>query len=248
MPTPYQSKRPATQDRFEFLGSYHAAARSAVRAAKSAGELKAVTASALRDLDQRIAEGVIRLRTSIACCPGCCYCCYLKVDVTPSEAFLLADHVRKNFAEDEINAVLAMADENRRRIFPMSLNQHLAANLPCPFLRVRECSVYPVRPARCRMFHAQTVRTCQASFEQPEKLDIPDSQVRQLCTVLELAHFALDQAYELEGYDTRSYDLNAAVLEALRDPRCERRWRNKKRAFARTALAKDHVEDETGGQ
>jgi Fe-S-cluster containining protein len=234
------------QDMRQFFESYHAAAKSALGAAKSLEELMAITARALDELDELFAQGMIRMRASIACCAGCCYCCYLKVDVTPAEAFLLADRVKREPEEEERNAVLTRAEENRAKISPMSVNQHLGANLPCPFLKKGQCSVYSVRPAVCRIFHAQTVQTCKESFERPEEMELPDSQVLPIRLVLGAARLALEQGYEALGYDARSYDLNSALLEALRDTNCARRWQDKKPAFPRKALAKDHVERERG--
>jgi Fe-S-cluster containining protein len=230
----------------QFFERSYAAVKSVISAAKSAEELKAVTAHALVELDDIFAQRMIRLRASIACCAGCCYCCYLKVDVLPAEAFLLADYVLNNCTEDEKSVVLMRAEANRVKISPLSCDQHMGANLPCPLLKDERCLAYSARPSLCRMFHAQTVQTCKESFEQPEDLDSPDSQVTEIRVVLMVAREALAKAYKDCGYDARPYDLNSSLLEALRDTNSEKRWRDKKAAFPRTALAKDYVERRGG--
>jgi Fe-S-cluster containining protein len=233
---------PEPEEMRRFLEGRVAVAKSAIGAARNVEELKAVTARLLDELDGLFAEGMIRTRASIACSAGCCYCCCLKVDVFPAEAFLLADCVKRNCSEDVRNAVLVKAGQNRAKIAPMNVEQHLGANLPCPLLCNGRCSAYLARPSTCRVFHAQTVQTCKTSFEHPEDMHSPDSQIRPIQLVLGAARMAVAQGYEAFSYDARSYDLNSALLEALRDGKCERRWRDKKRAFPRDALAKDHIE------
>lgn len=216
-------------------------ASTAIAAARSVEELKAVTASAHQENDRLFDEGMIHTRAAIACQAGCCYCCYLKVDAQPAEVFLVADYIRKHFSKEERQEVLAKADENRRKIEPLTAAQHMGANIPCALLREGRCSVYSARPGLCRAFHAQRVQTCKDSFEQPHRLDLPHSQIPQIQMALSLARNGVEQAYADAGYDSRPYDLNSALHEALSKEQPESRWRDKKSAFAHTALAKDYA-------
>jgi Fe-S-cluster containining protein len=230
----------------EFFERQESRAKAAIGAAKNVADLKAITAQWLVELDEIFAEVMIRTRSSIACQRGCFYCCYLKVDVTPAEAFILADFVKESLRKEETDRVLGLAAENQAKISQMNFKQHLGSNLPCPFLKNGQCVAYSVRPSMCRMFHAQTVQTCKESFEKPDDLDAPDSQVAEIRVLLGMARAALDKGHKALGFDRRPYDLNSGLLEAVEDSDCEVRWWNKKGAFSWTALAKDFAEGKPG--
>jgi hypothetical protein len=108
------SSIPEPEEMRRFLEGRVAVAKSAVGSARNVEELKAVTARMLDELAGLFAEGMIRTRASIACSAGCSYCCCLKVDVFPAEAFLLADYVKRNCSEEVRNAVLVKAGQHSR--------------------------------------------------------------------------------------------------------------------------------------
>jgi Fe-S-cluster containining protein len=220
---------------------------AALKAARSRDDLHSVTTGAHGEIDRIFDEGMIHTRSAIACCAGCSYCCYLKVDARPAEVFAIVQHIRKHFSEAEKTEVLAAAGENRKKIGPMTASQHMGANLRCALLRDGRCSVYPVRPGLCRAFHAQRVQTCKDSFEQPERMDLPHSQVPQIQRALTMAHQGIEKAFADSGYDSRPYELNSALYEALTSEKCEKRWTDKKAAFSRSALAKDYAENNQRG-
>jgi Fe-S-cluster containining protein len=109
----------------------------------------------------------------------------------------------------------------------------VTANLQCPFLAEGACSIYELRPARCRSFHATDVKGCQASFEQPQNLDILNSFVPEMYTAGEAHLGAYSTAMRENDLDSTVYEMNTALADCLTDSGPVRRFEKGKPAFSR---------------
>lgn len=121
-----------------------------------------VSAFFLADHLTRRFEAEAELPYPIACQAGCDSCCHNQVELTPPEALLLGHHIAGNFSEAEKETVLAAVARNLAFTAGKSKVEIAAmrATLPCPLLRGRNCSVYPVRPLVCRAMHALDRERC----------------------------------------------------------------------------------------
>jgi len=182
-------------------------------------------------LDTKIAEARDVSTTKTACDSGCWYCCYYKVVARAAEIFLIIDFVRRNFSGEQLTQVTAQAKKNVLEVEGFSHAEHLATNQRCPFLVDAQCSVYSVRPAKCRTFHATDVEGCRLSYERPTDLDLPNSYIPEVLIATEGCTQGFNEAMRFAGYDFRVYDLNSALIEALENPKCAKRFRDKKKAF-----------------
>lgn len=209
-----------------------------LQSAKTKEELKAVSSRAHKKLDEVFATEFSRSEMTIACCAGCYYCCHVKVDVQPREIFLISDFIRSRFSLAKQADVLNKAQEYWKKIEPMTAKEHLYANLPCPLLENGKCSVYPVRPAMCRIHHSRRVEPCKELFERPETLTEPE-RMPSLWRATSSTNVGTSTAFESAGYDSQPYDMNAALIQALQNSSSERRWRDGKLAFPNNMLAKD---------
>ena len=71
---------------------------------------------------EALQHGVIARRgIAIACQRGCSYCCHLRVEIRPHDAFVLAQHLRTRFDDARRARVLARIEDNLARIEPLSL-------------------------------------------------------------------------------------------------------------------------------
>jgi Fe-S-cluster containining protein len=213
--------------------------RRLIAKATKPAELKAAQREALVKIDQVFSETLAETGKSIACKKGCHYCCYLKVDLMTAEAFVIAEYIRTNFSDEEVQEVKANARDNWKKIKRMDVNQHMAANLPCPLLRDGNCSIYPVRPSVCRQFHANKLKTCEDIFNDPKNLNLPNSMIPRLKNACGHEIASTLKSFADSGYDDAFYDLNPAILEALDNDKSEERWLNKRRAFDRNMRAKN---------
>jgi Fe-S-cluster containining protein len=177
------------------------------------------------------AKVIARDDVELACARGCSYCCHLRVEIRPHDAFVLAHHVRTRFTAEQRARAMARLEENLERIARLTPEQHERANIPCAFLEDGACSVYEARPATCRKYYSVSVATCRNSFEDPSAPltgEIEHEQVRLAGNAVALGYA---KGLEDAGYDATLYELHYAVHKALTHPKAERRYRDGKRAF-----------------
>ena len=174
-----------------------------------------------------IAKGGVEL----ACQRGCSYCCHLRVEIRPHDAFVLARHVETKFGAEQRARAIARIEANLARIEPLTPDEHVRAGIPCALLEDGVCSVYEARPATCRKYYSVSVEICRNAFNDtsaPLAGEIEHEQVRMAGNAVALGYAkGLDDA----GYDAALYELHFALHSALTHPKAEKRYRKGKRAF-----------------
>jgi len=174
-----------------------------------------------------VAQGEVDL----ACKRGCHYCCHLRVEIRPHDAFVLSQHVQARFSAEQRARALVRIEETLERIAPLTPDEHIRAGIPCALLEDGVCSVYEARPATCRKYHSVSVETCRNAFNDaaaPLTGEIEDEQVRLAGNAVALGYA---KGLEDAGYDTALYELHYALHRALTNPKAETRYRNRKRPF-----------------
>ena len=207
--------------------------RQDARAARpvDAGAARAQTVRMYGRLAALQAETIAGNGVRVECAEGCSYCCHLRIEIRPHDAFVLAHHIEQKLVAERRAAILGRVEDNLRRIETLSREQHVRAGLGCALLDNERCSVYAARPATCRKYHSVSVAQCRDAFDDPSAplaRDIEHEQVRLAGNAVALGHA---QGLEDAGYDCALYELHFALHRALTDPRCERRYRRGKRAF-----------------
>jgi Fe-S-cluster containining protein len=159
---------------------------------------------------------------SVACAPGCTFCCHQRVGVLPHEAIALVAYLRTRVPLAQRTEIERRIVANASRVDDMTVAEHLAANLRCALLRNGRCSVYEVRPAICAGFHSLSRERCEHSFNHPQDIGTPRNSRPALLEVKTLAdelHAATASAYETAGKLSRKLELHQA-LRALLEDRC----------------------------
>jgi Fe-S-cluster containining protein len=177
------------------------------------------------------ADAAARRSVDVACADRCSYCCHLRVEIRPHDAFVLAHHVRTKLDAAQRARIVARVEENVQRIAALSRDEHVRAGVRCALLENDRCSAYDARPATCRKYHSVSVARCRSAFNDPSAPltgDIEHEQVRLAGNAVALGYA---QGLEDAGYDCALYELHYALHRALADPRAERRYRHGKRAF-----------------
>ena len=80
------------------------------------------------------------------CARGCSHCCHMATCLSGFEARMIGRYVGREPAR-----------LGREMVASLDLERELQARytgVPCPFLVAGKCSVYPVRPAACRLHHS----------------------------------------------------------------------------------------------
>jgi Fe-S-cluster containining protein len=174
---------------------------------------------------------IAREHVAVACTRGCSYCCHLRVEIRPHEAFVLAQHVQTKLTADARERVLAKLNENLARISVLTPEQHIRAGIPCALLVDGVCSVYEARPAACRKYYSISLPVCRNAFNDtaaPLTGEIEDEQVRLAGNAVALGYA---KGLEDAGYDATLYELHFALKRSLDDARAEKRYRSGKKAF-----------------
>lgn len=183
-----------------------------------------------RRLDSLNEAVISKSATKPACRAGCSYCCYYKVEVQAIEVLSIQSFVLSRFKPEQIKEVMSQAARNVDEAKDLTQAEQIAINQKCPFLLKDECSIYPVRPSRCRNFHATDVQGCKDSFEDPN-FDPPNSYVSELFEVANGSAMGFEQALDSVGIDSRIYDLNSAFLEAMKNSALGKRLKSGKKVF-----------------
>jgi Fe-S-cluster containining protein len=170
-------------------------------------------------------------KVKLACQRGCTYCCHLRVQIRPHDAFVLSEYVRTKFSAEQRARTLVRIEENLKRIAPLTPEQHMRASIPCALLEDGLCSAYEARPTTCRKYYSVSVATCRNAFNEPSAPltgEIEHEQVRLAGNAVALGYA---KGLEDAGYDADQYELHYALHRALTNPKAEARYRKYKRPF-----------------
>lgn len=181
--------------------------------------------------DIAMAKAIASSYTKPACGPGCSYCCYYKVEAKALEVVAIAQYVSTRFSSETVSSILEQAKRNVAEAKNLTPAEHVTTNQKCPFLIENRCSIYPVRPSKCRNFHASESKGCKDSYEQPYNLYIPNSFIAEVFAAGNGMEQGFEQAAANAGIDPRMYDLNSAFVEAFENPKAAKRLNSGKKAF-----------------
>jgi Fe-S-cluster containining protein len=99
------------------------------------------------------------------CAEGCSYCCYAPLDVSWAEAVTIAAHLYAQVPTDGIQSLMEALAEHEEAAAGLDSPERFAKSLPCPMLDQDSgrCSVYSLRPLRCRGANSLDVEHCKRS-------------------------------------------------------------------------------------
>ena len=155
-------------------------------------------------VDKAAKSGLDRLRSEdgiIATCKvGCCHCCRQHILTNISEAYNLAQYVRRELSVDQINDLRMRTqqwhawDNSRPGRYPsakIDAQTDLSNYDPCCPLLVNDiCSAYPVRPVVCRThFVSSNPLSCFAAND-PESIE--DAPVKLTSVVTATRPFSME--------------------------------------------------------
>jgi len=141
-------------------------ARASSDASPDAETARSVTIRMYGRLADLQRDVITQRRLQIECKRGCSYCCHLRVEIRPHEAFVLAEHIATRFDAAQRAAIVTRLEANLSRIAPLTAATHIRAGIACSLLDdTGACSAYDARPATCRKYHSVSVATCKSAFD-----------------------------------------------------------------------------------
>lgn len=148
-------RKPKPQGVAEAMASIHAAAG-------------AMTAPGIQGGLRSFAAGPVA-----ACRAGCKACCHQQIGITVAEAIHVARHVEALPAARRAELAAAL-EANAEATRGLTTSFYLAQKRPCAFLDGQgSCSIYAVRPLRCRGLQSTDASVCAALLD-----DYPATQRR----------------------------------------------------------------------
>lgn len=171
-------------------------------------------------------------RVPLACAPGCAFCCYHPVDMTPPEAFAIVQYLRTTLTPVAVEATYARIAAHANRIRGLSYEEHAQARIPCALLVDGQCSVYACRPLACRAWNSTSAARCEAIFTHGNPVTmLPPLDMRTYEAVWEVARGVTDglQQSRLNG---KAYELHSILQRVLETPQAAQRWAQGEGVFA----------------
>lgn len=149
-----------------------------------------------------------------ACAAGCSYCCHVHADATAPEILAIAEHLARTFRPDALAALGQRLAEHVSRVERLSDEERWDAKIPCALLgEGGRCSIYEVRPLRCRAFHSCSVEPCREAFAG--RGDAEPVVNAWLTRAVDAVEEGYDEALAEAGLSTEGHRLESGLLLAL---------------------------------
>ena len=215
----------------ERLANWGKEAQGAFAQARDPARLATAVVTLHRRVDEVLATMIEGHGVRVACARGCSYCCNLRVQVQPYEAFTLAAWLRRNFDATRLARVRERVRETVARTRGLGEEARKRTNNACALLgEDGACTAYEARPAQCRRYHSTRLDSCKAFHDTHDdtiEATMHEAVAHNADVIITQGRHAVRDA----GLDDASVDMNLALLEALDNPTSWRRWRDGKKAF-----------------
>lgn len=222
------AERRATAER---LANWGKEAGAAFSQARDPARLATAVVTLHRRVDEVLATTIAGHGVKVACTRGCSYCCSLRVQVQPYEAFTLAAWLKRNFAPARLAEVIARLKANVALTRELGEEKRKRTNIACALLgEDGACTAYEARPAQCRRYHSSDVDPCKA-FHATHDEGIEAAMHQAVAHNADVIITQGRHAVRAAGLDDASVDMNLALLAALENPKAWRRWRDGKKPF-----------------
>ena len=213
------------------LRAWGSEAREVFAGARDPKQLATAVVTLHARVDEVVAETVRGHGVKLACDRGCAYCCSMRVEVEPYEAFHLAAWLRRNFTPQRLAEVLDRLRANAARARELGKQGRMQASIPCALLGDDgACTAYEARPAQCRRYHSLDVKPCKTFHDDPTHV-VPaarhEALLHNAAVIITQARHAARDA----GLRDEPVDLSVALAEALENPKAWKRWKDGKAPF-----------------
>lgn len=222
-------------------------ARDALRGGRSAAAL-AAAAAGTADIAESTWAAVrpaveARRQPGFACAAGCAWCCYQQVAASPAEAVAIARHVLQTFAPAALAALKTRLAQLDDASHGLGAGDRAKLKRPCAFLEDGRCTVYAVRPLRCRGVYSRDADHCRWAMENPDQIfGNPDRHGKpgpypvEPARIMDAALTGLARALRDQGLGWEALDLTAALRLALDAPDVVERYMAGEPVFAGAEL------------
>ncbi len=200
------------------------AAAALLAETKTAEQLVAVAENAAGFAEAMTKKYLHPASPTVACKPGCSWCCYQLVPVSVPEISRIVSFLRELPPQEGASTAERLRSlDNATR--GLTSQQRVGIPKSCAYLRDGECSIYPVRPLACAEFTSYDVQVCKRGKRIGFK---PGSVTHEKARML--AYNAVQRGLS-EGVKSavpqahcESLELTAASVIALNTPNAVTLW------------------------
>lgn len=125
---------------------------------------------------QSFRQSAFALPAQAACCPGCAYCCHLRVGVSIPEVLVIFNELKVKCSHKEWDVLMQRIIRTAQKGDTLSDAWWQESRTACPFLAVdgqHRCSIYTLRPMSCRAYHSTDMTVCEKGFHLGREVQIP---------------------------------------------------------------------------
>lgn len=186
--------------------------------------LLAMMAAALARVEKLVAEAnkLSPPPRPIACGPGCPFCCHVRLTVSPPELLLIADHLRRTWPAERLDALKTKLENIDRLTWGRDAEAREAMRLPCPMLVDNSCGIHQVRPTSCRAVASVDVAACRQSYNS--RMTDPVPQVTMQLNAANGVGYGVIAGLIDAGYPVENIEFIAGLRIALETENAARRW------------------------
>ncbi|MBV9852147.1 MAG: hypothetical protein JO250_20975 [Armatimonadetes bacterium] len=177
-----------------------------------------------------------------ACRPGCDHCCFLTVEASAPEVFLIAEHVRTALAPEQLACLRGHLHRTAERIQRLTPAERVRADVPCALLEDGRCAAYPVRPLACRAWNSRDAAACARMRREGggDLRPVQDQRPLGIDAGIQAGLTAALRAAGLPEDAERPCELNTALCLALDEPQSLERWAGGEDVLAPARAAVDY--------
>ena len=160
------------------------------------------------------------------CRAGCSFCCYLTVETSAPEVFLIAAHLRATRTGEQIEALKERLRRTSTGVQGLTPAGRVRAAIPCALLENNLCSAHGVRPLACRSWNSRDVGACESIMREGGG-DLRAAQDQRPLGINSGVHAGLLAALRRAGLPedaARQCELNTGLLIALDRPQALEQW------------------------
>lgn len=153
------------------------------------------------------------------CKEGCITCCNLRVEALPIEAILIAKEIKKK-TSDEIIDITEKLRKHTEKTKGQTFKEY---DSTCPFLDQNSCTIYKIRPTKCRQYFSKSHESCV------------DDQMAQEFAPLKIVQHKLSDDFisllKLKKHIMHPVELGRGVYELLVNEKLYDNWMKGQQIF-----------------
>jgi Fe-S-cluster containining protein len=175
----------------------------------------------------------------IDCKKGCSICCTLYVSARIPEILYLSRHIKEQ--TQDAKRIIEKIENTNLITNGLNKDERFDVSQDCSMLENHACQFYKARPLPCRTLASDDLKTCEKCVKKEQDYIITPDIHTMTRAALDMAMWA---GLKVNNLSHESYELNQALLIAMKNDKAEKQWLKGKDVFKKAEI--DNSDDTTG--